>query len=97
MRRAVAGLMADLPLKKLRNFGGKLGAELAELGCGTAGQVAALPAGALEKRFGPQRAGLIAAAMRGCSDEPVTVRAPARRGLCMRGGPRIVYNLCKCA
>jgi nucleotidyltransferase/DNA polymerase involved in DNA repair len=71
--------MADLPLKKLRNFGGKLGAELAELGCGTAGQVAALPAGVLEKRFGPQRAGLIAAAMRGCSDEPVTVRplAPA--------------------
>ncbi len=31
--------MADLPLKKLRNFGGKLGAELAELGCSTAGQV----------------------------------------------------------
>ena len=30
--------MAELPLKKLRNFGGKLGAELAELGCSTAGQ-----------------------------------------------------------
>ncbi len=37
--RAVAALMADLPLKKLRNFGGKLGAEPAELGCSTAGQV----------------------------------------------------------
>ncbi|KAK9827976.1 hypothetical protein WJX81_003639 [Elliptochloris bilobata] len=72
--RAVADLMAELPLKKLRNFGGKLGAELAELGCSTAGQVLALPTGALEKRFGPQRAACITAAMHGCSDEPVMVR-----------------------
>ncbi len=36
--RAVAELMRKLPLRKLRNFGGKLGAELAELGCTTAGQ-----------------------------------------------------------
>ena len=31
--------MRDLPLKKLRNFGGKLGAELEAMGCTTAGQV----------------------------------------------------------
>jgi len=31
--------MEDLPLKKLRNFGGKLGAELEALGATTAGQV----------------------------------------------------------
>ena len=37
--RAVDGLMKDLPLKKLRNFGGKLGAELGEMQCTTAGQV----------------------------------------------------------
>lgn len=37
--RAVDGLMKDLPLKKLRNFGGKLGAELGEMQCMTAGQV----------------------------------------------------------
>lgn len=38
-------------------------------------QVLALPASALEKRFGPQRAAFITAAMHGCSDEPVTVRS----------------------
>lgn len=37
----------------------------------------ALPPGALEKRFGPQRAAFITAAMHGCSDEPVTVRLGA--------------------
>ena len=31
--------MKDLPLKKLRNFGGKLGAELEAMGCTIAGQV----------------------------------------------------------
>ena len=36
-------------------------------------QVLALAPGALEKRFGPQRAAFITAAMHGCSDEPVTV------------------------
>ena len=30
--RAIPGLMQTLPLKKLRNFGGKLGAELEKLG-----------------------------------------------------------------
>lgn len=38
-RRAIEGLMEGLPLKKLRNFGGKLGAELEKLGCTTAGHV----------------------------------------------------------
>ena len=37
--RAIPGVMQTLPLKKLRNFGGKLGAELEKLGCSTAGQV----------------------------------------------------------
>ena len=31
--------MRDLPLKKLRNFGGKLGAEMEAMGCTIAGQV----------------------------------------------------------
>ena len=31
--------MKDLPLKKLRNFGGKLGEQLGALGCTTAGEV----------------------------------------------------------
>lgn len=65
--------MADLPLKKLRNFGGKLGAELAAMGCTTAGQVAKLPHGQLTHRFGPERAAAIARAVRGYSDEPVQV------------------------
>ena len=65
--------MKDLPLKKLRNFGGKLGAELAEMQCTTAGQVAALPHKALIARFGEERATFIARAVRGYSDEPVQV------------------------
>ena len=73
--RAVDVLMKDLPLKKLRNFGGKLGAELADMQCTTAGQVAALPHKALVSRFGEERATFIARAVRGYSDEPVQVSA----------------------
>ncbi len=69
--RAVDGLMKDLPLKKLRNFGGKLGAELGEMNCTTAGEVAALPHKALVAKFGEERATFIARAVRGYSDEPV--------------------------
>ena len=48
-------------------------------------QVLALPSGALEKRFGPQRAAFITAAMHGCSDEPVTVcTRPDRLGRLLR-------------
>ena len=72
--RAVPGLMADLPLKKLRNFGGKLGAELEGLGCMTAGEVARHPRAALEARFGMQRTAWILQAVNGISDEPVQVR-----------------------
>jgi len=73
MCRAVDELMKDLPLKKLRNFGGKLGAELGEMNCTTAGQVAALPHKALVDRFGERATG-IARAVRGYSDEPVQAR-----------------------
>ncbi len=66
-------MMRDLPLKKLRNFGGKLGAELAAMGCVTAGQISALPHGQLTARFGEERAAGIARAVRGYSDEPVQV------------------------
>ena len=37
--RGVAGLLENLPLKKLRNFGGKLGHELEAMGASTVGQV----------------------------------------------------------
>ncbi|BDA45382.1 DNA polymerase eta at N-terminal half [Coccomyxa sp. Obi] len=76
--RAVDAMMADLPLKKLRNFGGKLGAELAAMGCTTAGQVAAIPHGQLSARFGEERAASIARAVRGYSDEPVQVKELAK-------------------
>lgn len=35
--------MEELPLAKIRNFGGKLGAELQAYGCTTAGQVSLAP------------------------------------------------------
>ena len=65
--------MSDLPLKKLRNFGGKLGIELEALGCTTAGEVAQHPQAALEARFGLQRAAWMLQAVNGISDEPVQV------------------------
>ena len=71
--RAVPGLMQSLPLKKLRNFGGKLGAELEKLGCTMAGEVAAMPAATLAKHFGQERASSILYAVQGYSDELVQV------------------------
>ena len=55
--RAVDGLMKDLPLEKLCNFG--------EMNCTTAGKVAALPHKALDASFGEERATSIARAVRG--------------------------------
>ncbi len=60
--RAVPDLLRDLPLKKIRNFGGKLGAHLEALG-----QVLALPPAVLERHFG-DRAHWILQAVSGCSD-----------------------------
>lgn len=69
--RAVPALMHDLPLKKLRNFGGKLGLQLESMGCTTAGQVAALPLDTLKKTFGPERAQLIIESVGGRNNDPV--------------------------
>jgi DNA polymerase eta len=57
--RAVDTLMAALPVKKIRNFGGKVGQALEELGCVTAGDVQRLPQAALAGKFG-ERAGCAA-------------------------------------
>lgn len=70
--RAVLDLMKDMPLKKIRNFGGKLGAELQALGCNTAGEVLALPAATLHQHFG-ERATWILYTVQGNSDEQVQV------------------------
>ena len=64
--------MEDLPLKKLKNFGGKLGEELKALGATTAGQVAALPLKQLQQYFG-DRAKWILDCVNGQHSEPVTV------------------------
>ncbi|GAB4815874.1 hypothetical protein N2152v2_002920 [Parachlorella kessleri] len=72
--RAVQEVMLTLPLKKLKNFGGKLGGELQELGCSTAGEVQALPRPALVARFGEERAAWIEQAVRGVSHEAVEER-----------------------
>lgn len=68
--------MKDMPLKKIRNFGGKLGAELQSLGCNTAGEVLDLPAPTLQQHFG-DRAKWIMYTVQGNSDEQVQVRAGA--------------------
>jgi nucleotidyltransferase/DNA polymerase involved in DNA repair len=50
--RAVPQVMADLPMTKIRNFGGKVGEALSQLGCSTAADVQALPMATLMKTFG---------------------------------------------
>ena len=67
---AVPNLMKDMPLKKVRNFGGKLGAELESLGCTTAGDVLALPSATLHQHFG-DRAKWILYTVQGNSDYQV--------------------------
>ncbi|KAL0047265.1 hypothetical protein WJX82_011225 [Trebouxia sp. C0006] len=71
--RALPDLMKDMPLKKIRNFGGKLGAELQTLGCSTAGEVLALAPATLHQHFG-DRAPWILYTVQGNSDEPVQVK-----------------------
>ena len=73
--------MKDMPLKKVRNFGGKLGAELESLGCTTAGEVLALPAATLHKHFG-DRAKWILYTVQGNSDEQVQVGWCCKRPFC---------------
>ena len=65
-------MMKDMPLKKIRNFGGKLGTELQALGCSTAGEVLVLPPATLHQHFG-DRASWILYTVQGNSDEPVQV------------------------
>lgn len=64
-------MLAPLPLARIRNFGGKLGAALEALGCATAGDAQALPPDALRRAFGAERAAAIALAVRGYSGEAV--------------------------
>ncbi|KAL4430354.1 hypothetical protein ABPG77_002160 [Micractinium sp. CCAP 211/92] len=72
--RSVALVLQDLPLGKLRGFGGKLGEQLEALGCTTVGQVQALPHATLVSHFGAERALSIEQAVRGVSHEPVQER-----------------------
>jgi len=70
--RAVGELMKDLPLKKVKNFGGKLGQQLEEqFGCITAGAVAAVPFESLIKLFGADKARWIIDAVHGRNNDPV--------------------------
>ena len=84
--------MQSLPLKKLRNFGGKLGAELEKLGCTTAGEVAAMPAANLAKHFGQERANSILYAVQGYSDELVQVMLSCR----VLGGGLALWLIARC-
>lgn len=53
--RAVPGIMATLPMKKIRNFGGKVGQALEQLGCKMAADVQAVPMDTLVAKFGSQQ------------------------------------------
>ncbi|KAL4548520.1 hypothetical protein Ndes2526B_g01087 [Nannochloris sp. 'desiccata'] len=77
--RAVDDLMKDLPLKKVKNFGGKLGQKLEEqFGCTTAGAVAAVPLESLIKLFGAEKARWIVDAVHGWNNDPVEEKEKPR-------------------
>eukprot|EP00873_Tetraselmis_striata_P002831 jgi/Tetstr1/423095/TSEL_013865.t1 len=76
--RAVAALMRSLPLTKIGKMGGKLGAELQEMGAATAGDVADMPLAALEQRLGAARARWAHAAVRGACAEAVVAKGPPK-------------------
>ncbi|CAI5527584.1 unnamed protein product [Closterium sp. Naga37s-1] len=69
--RAVPALMEDVPLKKIRNLGGKLGQELQAMGCATAGQAHALELPDLIARFGERLGNYVWRAVRGLDETPV--------------------------
>ncbi|CAI5946546.1 unnamed protein product [Closterium sp. NIES-65] len=66
--RAVPALMEDVPLKKIRNLGGKLGQAM---GCATAGQAQVLELPDLIARFGERLGNYVWRAVRGLDETPV--------------------------
>ncbi|KAG2490797.1 hypothetical protein HYH03_010719 [Edaphochlamys debaryana] len=74
--RGVEGLLADLPLGKLRGLGGKLGAAIEEgLGAASAGAVAALPLADLQRVLGEAQGQWVYEIVRGRCSEPVTPKS----------------------
>ncbi|CAI7888054.1 unnamed protein product [Closterium sp. NIES-53] len=69
--RAVPALMENVPLKKIRNLGGKLGQELQAMGCAIAGQAQALELPGLIARFGDRLGNYVWRAVRGLDETPV--------------------------
>ncbi|CAI5491607.1 unnamed protein product [Closterium sp. Naga37s-1] len=69
--RAVPALMENVPLKKIRNLGGKLGQELQAMGCAIAGQAQALELPDLIARFGDRLGNYVWRAVRGLDETPV--------------------------
>eukprot|EP00850_Spirogloea_muscicola_P001163 SM000004S15033 [mRNA] locus=s4:919247:923447:+ [translate_table: standard] len=76
--RAVATLMGELPLRKIRNLGGKLGMKLAKMGCETARDVQAVPQVKLVQAFGERLGNYVYNAVRGENDEAVAEKATTK-------------------
>ncbi len=86
--RAVSQLMLDLPLKKVKNFGGKLGDQLLEhFGCTTAGSVAEVPIENLAKVFGVEKARWIVDAVHGRNHDLVEEKEKPKSMLAAKSFP----------
>jgi nucleotidyltransferase/DNA polymerase involved in DNA repair len=75
-----AVFLAPLPVRRLWGVGPKLEESLAKLGVRTIGELAALPPGRLERRFGSHGHDLLALA-RGLDDRPVVADAGEARSM----------------
>ena len=68
---SVPALMEDLPIRKLRSFGGKIGEELESMGCQHASDVKKCSFQMLSSKFGHEKARWILSAVDGNDSEPV--------------------------
>eukprot|EP00890_Picochlorum_soloecismus_P005649 jgi/Picsp_1/6085/NSC_03439-R1_sister chromatid cohesion protein len=68
---SVPALMGDLPIRKLRSFGGKVGEELELMGCQHASDVKKFSFQMLSSKFGHEKARWILNAVNGNDSEPV--------------------------
>eukprot|EP00177_Eucheuma_denticulatum_P003399 GFKZ01006140.1.p2 GENE.GFKZ01006140.1~~GFKZ01006140.1.p2 ORF type:complete len:525 (-),score=89.92 GFKZ01006140.1:3967-5541(-) len=71
---AIADLIKDVPLRKLRGLGGKLGKEVEDMGVTTAGEAARLSMEALEAKLGRKFAEFVYQSVRGEDETKVKER-----------------------
>lgn len=85
---AVEALISDVPLRKLRGLGGKLGREVEEMGVITAGEARKLSLEELERRVGNKFGRFVYDSVRGVDDSEVRERDKTKSLLAAKSFPK---------